>query len=77
MNSIIECVDGKQAVLTLREKLGESQTSFGKRFNLAQRTIANYETGVSCPKIKVAILMRQLARELELNFEVETFMSRE
>jgi DNA-binding XRE family transcriptional regulator len=77
MNQIIERVEGKTAVLKLREKLGESQTSFGKRFDLAQRTIANYETGVSCPKIKVAVLMRELARELDLDFELENFMSRE
>jgi DNA-binding XRE family transcriptional regulator len=76
MDSISECLDGRQAVLKLRQTLGESQESFGKRFNLAQRTIANYETGVCCPKIKVAVLMRELARGVDLDFDVETFMSR-
>jgi transcriptional regulator with XRE-family HTH domain len=49
-----------------RERIGESQAEFAKRFGVAQPVLSRWETGQARPAAAVRILIGRILEELEV-----------
>lgn len=54
-----------EALRKARERVGESQTEFAKRFGVAQPVLSRWETGQARPAAAVRILIKRILDELQ------------
>jgi len=55
-----------EALRKARERAGESQAAFAKRFGVAQPVLSRWETGQARPTSAVRILIKRVLAELEI-----------
>lgn len=54
-----------EALRKARERTGESQAVFAKRFDVAQPVLSRWETGRARPAAAVRILIKRILQELQ------------
>ena len=64
-------------VKKIREKLGLSQASFARRFNLRERTVQQWEQGRTIPDRPARILLRVIEKSPEIVADVALALSLE
>lgn len=55
-----------EALKKARERVGENQADFAKRFGVAQPVLSRWETGQARPSAAVRILIKRILAELEM-----------